>query len=225
MADHPFPVMYADDDILVINKPAGWVVQPGAGKSQDTVIQAIHEAGMQLPEIDGPLRGGIVHRLDRDTDGLMVIAKTGEAYDGLSSQFANRAIRKRYYAVVTGNLRHGIVIDQPIARNQRHRHRMAVHPEGKPSITIVEIIASYNTKTWVDIVLVTGRTHQIRVHLAHIGHPLLGDCVYGKSKRGTGQLLQAYFLAFTHPVSGQALEFQIPPSDRLGVKFNSKLDQ
>lgn len=223
-AHTPLNIIFEDDFLLVINKPAGLVVHQGAGVSKDTLVLTLRQHCPTLSTMGGSERLGIVHRLDKMTEGLMVIAKTNDAHAGLSAQFKARTITKKYYAFVKGNVREDAVqIHTAIARHPTKRTRMHVLPlkhtaTEKEAVSLVRVLARYGTKTWIEIEPKTGRTHQIRVHLAHCGHPIIGDTVYGTKRhirRGHGQLLQAYYLAFRHPITSQRLEFSIPLSERL----------
>ncbi|HNQ03526.1 MAG TPA: 23S rRNA pseudouridine(1911/1915/1917) synthase RluD [Thiobacillaceae bacterium] len=208
-------VVYEDADILVINKPAGLVTHPGAGNWQGTLLNALlHHS----PQVAGLPRAGIVHRLDKDTSGLMVVAKTLEARTRLVADLQARAVRRVYWAVARGvwKSRTGEV-DAPMGRHPTQRTRMAVLAAGKPALTYWRVLEQYDACAWVECRLSTGRTHQIRVHLAHIGHALVGDPVYGGRDRGPvifhRQALHAVRLGLVHPRSGAALEWEAPPPD------------
>jgi 23S rRNA pseudouridine1911/1915/1917 synthase len=222
----PLEVLFEDRSLLAINKPAGMVVHPGAGTREDTLVHALlaHCAG-SLSGVGGVERPGIVHRLDRETSGVIVVAKTDAAHRALATQFAERTVVKEYLALVSGvpRLMSGS-IHKAIGRNVRHRHKMAVVEEGhggRASWTDWEIVERYgDLAALVTCALHTGRTHQIRVHMASLGHPLLGDTAYGwkagaRMKRIPGRvMLHAARLSLAHPLSGKALEFRAPlPAD------------
>ncbi len=212
--------LYEDNAIIVINKPAGWVVHPGEGNPTNTLVDILKEYTAHLSSYGPGERAGIVHRLDKFTEGLMVIAKTNEAHEMLAAQFKNSDIKKKYYAMVKGNvLKEEMVIERGIARHPHQRVKFTSLPLTSDSPmryakTKINILKRYQTKTLLDVTPYTGRTHQIRVHLAHIEHPIIGDPLYSKT-RGEGQLLQAYFLSFVHPETRQRMSFQLPLSERL----------
>lgn len=216
----PVPIVYEDADLLVVNKPRGMVVHPAAGHWHHTLVQALLPAVMD--DQGQPLRPGVVHRLDKDTTGLMLIARSQEMRTLLARQLQDRRVERRYCALVGGHLEPPAgIIDAPIGRHPQHRTRMAVVGNGRPARTHYDTVAWWKHHSFVLLKLDTGRTHQIRVHLAHLGHPLVGDRVYGQHRHGppegvglVGQALHAYFLAFLHPRTGQALTFQEPwPED------------
>jgi len=224
--DIPLDVLFEDKSLLAINKPAGMVVHPGAGTREDTLVHALlaHCAG-SLSGVGGVERPGIVHRLDRETSGVMVVAKTDAAHRALAKQFAERTVVKEYVALVAGvpRLMSGS-IHKAIGRNVRHRHKMAVVEEGhggRASWTDWEIVERYgDLAALVACTLHTGRTHQIRVHMSSLGHPLLGDSAYGwkastrMKRRPERAMLHAARLALAHPVTGKALDFRAPlPAD------------
>lgn len=209
-------ILYEDQHVLLIKKPVGMVVHEGIGTG--VTLVDILSAYTTLAKGSDPARRGIVHRLDKDTAGLMVIAKSDLAYDSLVDQFMNRLVEKHYYAVVRGNIMYDSrLLSFPIGRSLSDPRRQAVFPvgneRGKPAESIVTVLKRYSTKTLISIRPITGRMHQIRVHMAHVGHPVFGDPVYGPRKRtSVGQHLLAYRLGFTHPVSGQRLIFELPLS-------------
>jgi 23S rRNA pseudouridine1911/1915/1917 synthase len=216
--DIPLDIVYEDDALMVINKPAGLTVHPGAGRSSGTLVNAIASRVPQLLTLGGGLRPGIVHRLDKDTSGLLVVAKTEGALRSLQEQVSARTVRRTYLALV-----HGIVpagegtVDAPIGRHPRHRTRMAVVPRGRAATTRYRVLERLPDATLVEANLVTGRTHQIRVHFAHLGHPIVGDPVYGGRGGDPGigrQALHAFRLQFRHPDSGREMAFEAaPPPD------------
>jgi 23S rRNA pseudouridine1911/1915/1917 synthase len=219
----PLDVLYEDADLLVINKPAGLVVHPGAGHRSGTLVNAVLAHTPDLTGVGGELRPGIVHRLDKDTSGVVVIAKHDQALQQLQRQFKLRSVEKRYVALVVGHLPQvDGLIEAPIARDRRQRQRMAVHAEGKASRTRWHVLGHYRDAkgqryTLLDVELLTGRTHQIRVHFAWMGYPLVGDSVYGPA-RGVGpvdrQFLHARKLSLDHPATMERLHFEAPlPAD------------
>ncbi len=207
------PIVHEDADILVIDKPAGLVTHPGAGNWEGTLLNALLH---HVPGAAGLPRAGIVHRLDKDTSGLMVVAKTLEAQTRLVREMQARAVKRVYWAVALGRFdrREGDV-DAPIGRHPTQRVKMAVVERGKPALTHWTVLRQYPRAAWVECRLATGRTHQIRVHLAHIGHPLLGDPVYGGRAPPpvpfARQALHAVRLGLTHPTSGEWMEWRAPP--------------
>jgi 23S rRNA pseudouridine1911/1915/1917 synthase len=207
----PLDIVYEDDHLLVIDKPAGMAVHPGAGRSTGTLVHAVLAHCPALPGIGGEQRPGIVHRLDKDTSGLLVVAKTDEALRGLQAQIQSRTARREYVAFVYGRLtRPAGTIDAPIGRDPRHRTRMAVVPSGRRAVTHYRVARAFEDATLVNVSLETGRTHQIRVHFASIGHPVVGDPAYARRSNPWGlrrQALHARRLAFAHPVTGRALSF------------------
>lgn len=215
----PLAVVYEDAHLLVVNKPKGMVVHPAAGNPDGTLVNALlyHCAG-QLSGINGELRPGIVHRIDKDTSGLLVVAKDNETHTGLAQQFSVHSITRVYHAVVYGGLKADSgFVEAPIGRHPVDRKRMAVVQKGgRYAYTAYEVLERYSGFTQVALRLRTGRTHQIRVHMASIGHPVAGDAVYGPKKvitRLQGQCLHAKTLGFVHPITGQYLEFdsELPP--------------
>ncbi len=205
--DIPLDVVYEDADVIVVNKPRGMVVHPAPGHPDGTLVNAlIFHCGESLSGIGGERRPGIVHRIDKDTSGLIISAKNDFAHLALSAQLADHSLARVYECVVRGRMREDAgTVDAPVARHPADRKRMAVVPGGRRAVTHWEVLARYNGWTHLRCRLETGRTHQIRVHMAHIGHPLLGDGVYGRSpeKGLAGQCLHARELEFVHPRSGE----------------------
>lgn len=215
--DIPLDIVYEDDHLLVVNKPKGMVVHPAPGNYSGTLVNALmHHCGDDLSGINGELRPGIVHRIDKNTSGLLAVAKSDIAHAGLSAQIADHSFTREYLAVAYGNIKDDErTIDAPIGRHKVDRKRMCVTQQnGKPAVTHIKVLERFGDFTYISCRLETGRTHQIRVHLAHIGHPIAGDDVYGPKKVITalgGQCLHAYRLGFIHPVTGEYLEFTADP--------------
>ena len=216
--DIPLDVVYEDADVIVVNKPSGMVVHPAPGHPDGTLVNALlyHCAGT-LSGVGGALRPGIVHRIDRDTSGLIIAAKNDAAHQYLSAQLADHTLARTYECIVVGKLREDRgTVDAPIARHPTDRKRMAVVAGGREAVTHWEVIARYPGYTHVRCRLETGRTHQIRVHMAYIGHPILGDTVYGAKKEVpglTGQCLHAVGLRFLHPRTHEVVELSCPLPD------------
>jgi 23S rRNA pseudouridine1911/1915/1917 synthase len=211
-------VIFEDDDLLVLNKPAGIVMHPGAGHQQHTLVNALLAHCQNLSGIGGKERPGIVHRLDKETSGALVVAKNDATHRDLSSQFAARTMTKIYLALVAGTLRKTSgVIDKAIARHPVHRQRMSIaRRQGRSAKTEYRVLRAGNEISLIECILHSGRTHQIRVHLHHLGHPVLGDKLYGGKRAGDypRQMLHAWKLAFRHPRSREEMSFEAPvPSD------------
>ncbi|WP_395479789.1 23S rRNA pseudouridine(1911/1915/1917) synthase RluD [Candidatus Curculioniphilus buchneri] len=221
-------IIYEDDDILIINKPRNLLVHPGVGNPNGTMLNALLH---YFPPISAVPRAGIVHRLDKDTTGLMIVAKTIKAHIGLVYSILTKAILRKYEAIATGAIISGGTIEQPIARHTTKRKKMTVHPMGKPAVTHYRILERYRNHTRLNVWLETGRTHQIRVHIRYINHPLVGDPLYGGCvrpikgaseifndilRRFDRQALHANFLRFHHPISNNEMEWCIPlPKDMI----------
>ena len=210
----PLDIVYEDEDVIVINKPKGMVVHPAAGHNTGTLVNALlYHCRDSLSGINGVLRPGIVHRIDMDTTGLLIACKNDRAHRAIAEQLAEHSITRRYLALVHGTFSETEgCIDKPIARSEKDRKKMAVAPlgKGKEAITHYRVLARYRDASLIECRLETGRTHQIRVHMSSIGHPLFGDCVYGLKRDrylAYGQFLHAKVLGFVHPVSGKYMEF------------------
>ena len=223
--DIPLAVVYEDEDLMVIDKPVGLVVHPGSGNWSGTLLNALLHRN---PGLAGLPRAGIVHRLDKDTSGLMVVAKTLAAQTELVRQLQARTVGRHYRALVQGELSAGGTVDAPIGRHPTQRTRMAVVGNGRPAVTHYRVTERFSRATLVECRLETGRTHQIRVHMAHIGHPLVGDPLYGARRCGDARLdgfprqaLHAFRLGLVHPRSGEAMRWEVP----LATDFATLLDE
>lgn len=208
--DIPLDIVYEDDCLIVVNKPQGMVVHPAPGNPDGTLVNGLlHHCS--LSSINGVIRPGIVHRIDKDTSGLLVVAKTNEAHEALSAQLKERKALRRYYCIVNGNIKDDEgTVDAPIGRHPVDRKRMAVIEGGREAITHYKVVERFGRHTLVQCTLETGRTHQIRVHMAYIGHSIVGDPVYGIKKerfKTNGQLLHAKTIGFLHPVTGEMMVF------------------
>ena len=218
--DIPLEIVYEDDDVIVVNKPKGMVVHPAPGHYSGTLVNALlYHCGDKLSDLSGDeIRPGIVHRIDRDTSGLLVSAKTNEAHKSLSEQLKSHSVTRKYMAIVNNPFKEMEgTIDRPIARGSVERKRMVVDPEGRNAVTHYRVLENIGKYAFIECVLETGRTHQIRVHMKSIAHSLLGDSVYsgGKTPFNTdGQLLHAKILGFKHPRTGEYMEFdsELPES-------------
>lgn len=213
--DIPVDIVYEDADIIVVNKPKGMVVHPANGNPDGTLVNAIMNICKDsLSGIGGEIRPGIVHRIDKDTSGLLIIAKNDKAHINLSEQIKNREITKKYVALARGVIKeNNATIDMPIGRSDKDRKKMAVRKDGKNAVTHFDVIKRYNGYTYLSLKIDTGRTHQIRVHLAEIGYPIVGDSVYsnGRNPFGVeGQMLHAKSLEFKHPTTGKVLKLEAP---------------
>ncbi|MFC2400595.1 MAG: RluA family pseudouridine synthase [Streptococcus sobrinus] len=212
--DIPLDIIYEDQNVAVINKPQGMVVHPSAGHSSGTLVNALLYHIKDLSTINGIVRPGIVHRIDMDTSGLLMIAKNDQAHQALASELKDKKSLRKYLAIVHGNLPNDRgVIEAPIGRSEKDRKKQAVTAKGKPAVTHFKVLERFGSYTLVELRLETGRTHQIRVHMAYIGHPLAGDPLYGprKTLKGRGQFLHAQTLGFTHPRTGKLVEFSVQP--------------
>ena len=229
--DIPLDIVYEDSDVIVINKPKGLVVHPAPGHPDGTLVNALmFHCGDSLSGIGGELRPGIVHRIDRDTSGLIIAAKNDLAHQGLSNQLQDHTLSRVYHCIVTGNLREDSgTVDAPIGRHPVDRKKMAVVADGRRAVTHWQVLERFQGFTYVECRLETGRTHQIRVHMAHTGHPILGDTVYGSKKEVKGlqgQCLHAVGLRFIHPRTGEAVELSCGLTEEFEAqlkKLRSKL--
>lgn len=206
----PLDIVYQDEDVAVVNKAQGMVVHPSAGHTSGTLVNALMYHIKDLSGINGVLRPGIVHRIDKDTSGLLMIAKNDDAHIKLAEELKDKKSLRKYWAIVHGNLPNDRgVIEAPIGRSEKDRKKQAVTAKGKPAVTRFHVLERFGNYTLVELQLETGRTHQIRVHMAYIGHPVAGDEVYGprKTLKGHGQFLHARTLGFTHPKTREVMKF------------------
>ena len=206
--------------MLVVNKPSGMLTHPTAIERENTLVNALlYHFGGNLSDINGVFRRGILHRLDRNTSGLLMIAKNNKAHEFLANQIKEHTITKKYRAVVKGVVeKDEFEIDSPIGRNPNQPHKMAVREDGKPSKTIVKILERFKDATYLELTLVTGRTHQIRVHMKSINHPVYNDTLYGAGQgkvKTEEQVLQSYYLRFTKPFGDEIIELEIEPDDKI----------
>ncbi len=211
--DIPLDIIYEDADVAVVNKPQGMVVHPSAGHTSGTLVNALLYHIKDLSGINGVLRPGIVHRIDKETSGLLMIAKNDSAHQALADELKEQKSLRKYHAIVHGNLPNDRgVIEAPIGRSDKDRKKQAVTAKGKDAVTRFQVLERFGDYTLVELTLETGRTHQIRVHMAYIGHPVAGDEVYGprKTLKGHGQFLHAQTLGFTHPTTGELMTFSAP---------------
>lgn len=215
----PLDIVYEDDTVLVVNKPRNMVVHPAAGNERGTLVNAaLYHCKGSLSGINGSMRPGIVHRIDKDTTGLLVIAKNDEAHKSLAGQLADRSLSRIYYTLVNGNIRQDCgIVDAPLGRSDKDRKMMAVRNDGRSAVTEYYVLERFGNYTLLKCKLRTGRTHQIRVHMRHIGHSVVGDKTYGiKNERFSldGQLLHAKEISFIHPKTGERVSFSCPlPED------------
>ena len=205
-------IVYEDEYLMVINKPSGLVVHPGAGNYNNTLVNGLMYYTKHLSDVGGSTRPGIVHRIDKDTSGLLLIAKTNQIHEILADDFKNKRIKREYIALLDGVFKNGsATIDAPIGRDKQNRERMSVVEDGKHAITHMKVLKRYDGYTLVSCVLETGRTHQIRVHMAYIGYPIHNDPVYSKKEADSfGQFLHSYKMNFIHPITKKEMEFICP---------------
>jgi 23S rRNA pseudouridine1911/1915/1917 synthase len=227
--DGELTILHLDRDIVVLDKPADLVVHPGAGQESGTLVHRLLARFPEMAETGGPNRPGIVHRLDKDSTGVMVVARTVSAYQSLSEAFSDRKVNKQYLSIVYGTPKQNRgIIDQPIGRHPQKRKEMTVRPDGRPARTEYRVVAGANRISLLDIGIATGRTHQIRVHMKAIGHPLVGDPTYGEArwkgapnnlkgplKKFNRPALHAWKLSFEHPRTGESIEFTATPASDL----------
>lgn len=209
----PLDIIYQDQDVVVVNKAQGMVVHPSAGHSQGTLVNALIYHIKDLSTINGVVRPGIVHRIDKDTSGLLMVAKNDTAHLAMADELKAKKSLRKYLALVHGNLpKERGIIEAPIGRSEKDRKKQAVTAKGKPALTHFHVLERFDDYSLIELTLETGRTHQIRVHMAYIGHPVAGDPVYGPKKTlsGKGQFLHAQTLGFTHPRTGEGMSFTAP---------------
>lgn len=216
----PLDIVYEDENMLVANKPSGMLTHPTALERENTLVNALlYKYGNNLSDINGEFRRGILHRLDRNTSGLLMIAKNNKAHEFLAEQIKNHAVTKKYRAIVKGIIKEDeFEINSPIGRNPNQPHKMTIRDDGKPSKTIVKVLERFKEHTYIELTLITGRTHQIRVHMKSINHPVYNDTLYGAGQgkvKTEEQVLQSYFLRFTKPFGNEIIELQIKPDEKI----------
>lgn len=212
-------VRFEDEYMLVVNKPKGMLTHPTSIETSNTLVNALlYRCGKNLSDVNGIYRPGILHRLDRNTSGLLMVAKTNDAHVNLSTQVAKKTAIRKYLAIVKGVLTSDGIINAPIGRHKTQKHKMAVIKDGKPALTKYNVIENFNDFTFMEFELFTGRTHQIRVHSSYIGHPIYGDSLYGgggMKVKTIEQVLQSYYLKFMHPYSDKIIEIELDPDEDL----------
>lgn len=223
--DIPLDIVYEDENMIVVNKPSGMLTHPTAIERTNTLVNALlYKYENNLSGINGEFRRGILHRLDRNTSGLLMIAKNNKTHEFLAEQIKKHLITKKYRAVVKGNyIKDEDKIYLPIGRNLNQPHKMAVREDGKPSTTLVKVLKRYNEATYLELTLITGRTHQIRVHLSHMKHPVYNDTLYGAGNgkvKTEEQVLQSFCLRFTKPFSNEIIELEIEPDEKIKKVLN-----
>ncbi|MCD8377726.1 MAG: RluA family pseudouridine synthase [Candidatus Gastranaerophilales bacterium] len=220
----PIEIIYEDENIAIVNKPSGMLTHPDSKEKNNTLVNALLAVfGDNLSDLNGGLRRGIVHRLDRNTSGLLIIAKTNYAHSEIARMIKNRVIEKHYRTIVKGVIPQNLVINEPIGRNKAHPNKMCVTPEGKPAVTEISVIEQFDDAAYLDINLITGRTHQIRVHLSYINHPVYNDTLYGSGKmkiKTDEQVLQSYKLKFISPFDGKLIDIEIEPDEKIKKVLN-----
>lgn len=218
--DIPIEIVYEDENMLVINKPSGMLTHPTTIERENTLVNTLlYKFNNNLSDINGEFRRGILHRLDRNTSGLLMIAKNNKAHEFLAEQIKNHTISKKYRAIVKGVIKEDeFEINSPIGRNPNQPHKMTTRDDGKPSRTIVKVLERFKEHTYVELTLITGRTHQIRVHMKSINHPVYNDTLYGAGQgkvKTDEQVLQSYYLRFTKPFGNEIIELQIEPDEKI----------
>ncbi len=222
----PLEIVWEDENMLVVNKPSGMLTHPTSIERENTLVNALlYKYGDNLSDINGEFRRGILHRLDRNTSGLLMVAKNNKAHEFLANQIKNHTITKKYRAIVKGVINEDeFEINSPIGRNPNQPHKMMIREDGKPSKTIVKVLERFKDATYVELTLITGRTHQIRVHMKSINHPVYNDTLYGAGQgkvKTDEQVLQSYFLRFTKPFKDEIIELEIEPDEKISkvLKF------
>ena len=221
----PLNIIYEDENMLVVNKPSGMLTHPTSNERENTLVNTLlYQYGDNLSDVNGAFRRGILHRLDRNTSGLLMIAKNNRAHEFLAEQIKNHEIIKKYRAVLKGDYpADEDIIEMPIGRNPNQPHKMMVREDGKPSKTILKVLKRFREATYVELTLVTGRTHQIRVHTSYKKFPVYNDTLYGAGKGKVNteeQVLQSYYLRFTKPFGDEIIELQIEPDEKLNKVLN-----
>ena len=215
----PLEIVYEDENMAVINKPSGMLTHPTTIERENTLVNALlYKYGENLSDINGEFRRGIIHRLDRNTSGLLIIAKNNKSHEFLAEQIKNREITKKYRAIVKGVIKEDeFEINEPIDRNPAQPHKMTVRQDGKPCKTIVKILERFKEHSYVELTLITGRTHQIRVHMKYVNHPIYNDTLYGAGHgkvKTDEQVLQSFYLRFTKPFGDEIIELEIKPDSK-----------
>ena len=216
----PLEIVWEDENMAVVNKPSGMLTHPTTVEREGTLVNALlYKYGDNLSDLNGEFRRGIVHRLDRNTSGLIMIAKNNQTHEYLVNEMKEKKFTKKYLAVVRGNIDNDVFeINKPIGRDPRHPEKQCVTPDGKKSLTIVKVLERFDGATLVELTLVTGRTHQIRVHMASIGHPVFNDTLYGFGKiriKTEEQVLQSYKLEFNKPFGEERISLELPPDEKI----------
>lgn len=216
----PLDIVYEDENMLVVNKPSGMLTHPTTIERKNTLVNALlYKYGENLSDINGEFRRGILHRLDRNTSGLLMIAKNNEAHEFLANQIKEHTLTKKYRAIIKGAIKKDeFEINLPIGRNPKQPHKMMVREDGKQSITHVKILECFKEHTYIELTLITGRTHQIRVHMSHIKHPVYNDTLYGAGQgkvKTQEQVLQSYYLSFTKPFGNEIISLEIESDEKI----------
>jgi len=216
----PLDIVFEDENMAVVNKPSGMLTHPTSLERENTLVNALlYKFGNNLSDVNGEFRRGILHRLDRNTSGLLMIAKNNKAHEFLSNQIKEHSITKKYRAIIKGAITEDeFEINLPIGRNPNQPHKMMVREDGKESITRVKVLERFKEHTYVELTLITGRTHQIRVHMSHIKHPVYNDTLYGAGQgkvKTQEQVLQSYYLSFTKPFGNEIINLEIEPDEKI----------
>lgn len=222
----PLEIVWEDENMAVVNKPSGMLTHPTTAERKGTLVNALlYKYGDNLSDLNGEFRRGIVHRLDRNTSGLIMIAKNNQTHEYLVNEMKEKKFTKKYLAVVRGNIDNDVFeINKPIGRDPRHPEKQCVTPDGKESLTIVKVLERFDGATLVELTLITGRTHQIRVHMASIGHPVFNDTLYGFGKikiKTEEQVLQSYKLEFNKPFGEERISLELPPDEKIRKVLNA----